>query len=200
MTSELDEDDQRIAETIARIERFGFTTVTIGTGECDVPGCTHTQPEPYTYAFSLGMIEHTLDEYVVFGLPAALVHHVLHAVCQVAIDEQPLAVGYEHRHSLPGGPIVTLLDVPDQWVQRDLHRVGSWLNVYGASTLPRFVQIFWADRNGHMPWDDGCDPHLPGAQPILADDPISIPKPPRNRSRHLRAVPNASRRSDRPEP
>lgn len=131
------------------------------------------------------MIEHRLDEHVVFGLPADRVHCVLHPICNAAIGGQPFAIGREHRHELPGGPVVALVPVPDRWVERDPGRIGSWFGVYDGPP-PRFVQIFWADRFGFMPWEAQCATSVVAAQPVLQDDPIRFPRPPRNRDRHWR--------------
>ncbi len=176
--------DEITAATIERIERFGFTATIVGTGECAVPGCT-CQPEPYPYAYSLGMCEHDRDEYVVFGVPSAHLDEVLHAICRAAIAGEPPQVGRDYRHTLPAGAVVSLVAVPDLWVRRDPGRVGSWINLYDAPP-PQFIQICWADRDGRLPWESGCDAAVIAAQPILADDALRIPRPPRHRSRHPR--------------
>ncbi len=184
MTTNPDDYDQLKTATIERIERFGFTATIVGTGECAVPGCT-CRPEPHPYAYSIGMCEHDHDEYVVFGVPIGQTDDVLHATCRATIDGNPPSVGRAHRYTLPAGPVVSLVAVPDLWVRRDPGRVGSWINVYDAPP-PRFIQICWADRNGHMPWDPGCDPAVAAVQPVLDDDALRIPRPPRHRSRHPR--------------
>ena len=181
---DLDGLDGLTREAIDRIDRFGFTAAIVGTGDCSVPGC-RCEPEPHPFAYSLGMVEHGLDEHVVFGLPSDRVHCVLHPVCKAALSGRPLAVGREHRHELTGGPIVSLVPVPERWIMRDPGRIGSWYCVYDEPPPP-FVQIFWADRDGHMPWEPECALGVARSQPVLADDPIRSPKPPRNRDRHWR--------------
>jgi hypothetical protein len=176
--------DQLRADTIDRIERYGYTATVVGTGECSVPGCT-CSPEPYPYAYSLGLCEHGHPELVVFGLPLTHVNTVMKPVFEAVRDGSPLAIGREHRHDLGGGPVVSLLPVPDLWVQRDPGRIGGWFDVY-RSAPPPFVQICWADRHGAMPWQPDCDREVSALQPILADDPLRYPRPPRNTARHRR--------------
>jgi hypothetical protein len=51
------------------------------------------------------------------------------------------------------------------------------------SALPPLLQICWADSDGLMPWEPECDPAVRDLQPLLDDDPLRYPKPPRNSSR-----------------
>lgn len=176
--------ERQYLETIDRIERFGYTAMVVGTGQCSVPGCD-CRPEPYPYAYSLGFVEHDHPELVAFGVPLSAVNDLMDPVMAGVRAGRPLAIGREHRHQLPDGPLVTLLPVPDLWVRRDPGRIGAWIDVFGPP-LPNFVQVCWSDVCGHLPWDDGCDPAVAAAQPILADDPIRYPRPPRNRTRHRR--------------
>ena len=48
--------DRLRAEARARIDRFGFTKLIVGTGECTVPGCD-CEPEPHSYTYTLGMCD-----------------------------------------------------------------------------------------------------------------------------------------------
>lgn len=172
-------------QTLDRIERYGYTAMVIGTGECSVPGCD-CRPEPYPYAYSLGFCGFDHPELVTLGLPLSAVNAVMDPIMAAARAGEPLAVGRDQRHELAGGgPVVSLVPVPDLWVRRDPGRIGAWIDVFGPP-LPSFVQLCWADRDGHLPWDERCDPAVAAAQPLLDDDPIRYPKPPRNRARHLR--------------
>lgn len=172
--------DQLRAETIERIDRYGYTATVVGTGECSVPGCT-CKPEPHPYSYSLGLCQHDHPELVVFGLPLAAVNAVMDPVFRAVRNGRPLEFGREHRHQVrAGGPVLSLVPVPALWVRRDPGRVGNWIDVYGFN-LPSFVQICWADRDGSMPWEPNCNPSVRELQPILADDPLRYPRPPRNR-------------------
>lgn len=176
--------EQQRAATIDRIRRFGYTANVIGTGECFVPGCG-CKPEPYPYAYSLGLCELDQPELVVFGLPLAGVNAAMDPVYAAARDGRPLAVGREHRHDVGNGRFLSLLAVPELWVRRDPGRIGGWFDIYGGP-MPTFVQICWADRDGAMPWEAECASQVTDLQPILADDALRYPRPPRNTARHKR--------------
>jgi hypothetical protein len=171
-------------EVIERIERYGYTATVVGSGECSVPGCT-CGPEPYPYAYSIGLCEHGHPELVVFGLPRSHVNSAMDPVFAAARGRAPLAVGRQHRHEFEGGRVLSLVAVPELWARRDPGRIGGWIDVY-RSALPPFLQICWADRDGLMPWEPGCDPAVRDLQPLLDDDPLRYPKPPRNSSRPRR--------------
>lgn len=179
--------DQLAADARRRIEQYGYTMNIVGTGECAVPGCT-CRPSPHPYAYSLGLVQYHHPEVVMFGVPRSHVNALADPVFEAAAAGRPLAVGREHRHVLPGGLPISLVPVPDQWVRRDLDRIGGWLNVYAEECLwvPPFLQICWPDHDGHMPWEPACDPHVTDVQPLLADDPLRYPKPSRRAGRHPR--------------
>lgn len=173
--------EQLHERTLERIERFGYTATLVGSGDCVVPGC-RCEPEPYPYAYSIGLCEHGHPELVVFGLDLPHVNAVMDPIVAAARAGSPLAVGPEHRHVFATVHEYCLVPVPDLWARRDPGRIGGWIDVY-RTALPPFLQIVWADHHGNMPWDDTCDPIVGAIQPILADDPLRYPKPPRNTAR-----------------
>ncbi len=179
--------DQLAADARRRIETYGYTMNVVGTGECAVPDCT-CGPSRYPFAYSLGLVQYDHPEVVMFGVPRSHVNMLADPVYEAAAAGRPLAVGREHRHVLPAGPPISLVPVPDRWVRRDLDRIGGWLNVYAETCvrLPSFVQICWPDDDGLMPWEPGCDLQVVAVQPLLADDPLRYPTPPRNVGRHRR--------------
>lgn len=173
-------------DLIDKIDRYGYSMIVVGTGECAVPGCT-CRPEPYPYAYSLGMGRYDHPEMVVFGLSLEYVNGVARPVYEAAAAGRPLAAGRELRHRLTNGAVISLVPVPELWLRRDVHRIGGWFDVFGAGgPLPTFVQICWADRFGAMPWERECDPRVAALQPLLADHPTKYPPPPRNIGRHRR--------------
>ena len=182
----LDPFDEMRADLIRLIDRHGYTTIVVGSGECSVPGC-NCEPEPHTYAYSLGVFDHDHPELVLFGMPLSHVNSLTDPVYAAAAAGTPLAVGREHRHTLDCGATISLVPVPELWLRRDPGRIGCWLDMYGAANgLPAFVQICWADGDGSMPWEASCQPAVAALQPVLADDPLRFPRPPRNRARHGR--------------
>lgn len=179
--------DELRADTVARIERYGYTMTVVGTGECEVPGCT-CGPEPYPYAYSLGFVKHSQPEVVMFGLPRSHVNTLARPVYEAVVAGRPFTVGRAHRHELASGAVISLVPVPDLWLRRDPGRVGGWLDVYAQDhhRLPAFTQICWADAAGSMPWESSCNSAVAAIQPVRADDPMRYPRPPRNTARHRR--------------
>lgn len=171
-------------ETAERIDRFGYTAMVVGTGDCTVPGCTCT-PSSHPYAYSLGFVEHDHPELVAFGVPLSHVNTLMDPLYEAVRSGSPPTVGREHRHRLTDGLVVSLIPVPDRWVHRDPGRIGAWVDLYGPP-LPPFVQVCWADHRGRLPWEPRCREEVVARQPILADDPIRYPRPPRNTARHRR--------------
>lgn len=179
--------DQLRADTLAKIGQHGYTMIVVGSGECAVPGCT-CSPEPYPYAYSLGLVDLGHPELVTFGVPLTHVNALARPVFEAVAAGRPLAVGREHRHELDDAPSISLVPVPDLWVQRDPGRVGGWFDIYSTpdAGIPSFVQVCWSDATGAMPWERGCDRRVAELQPVLEDDPVRYPSPPRNSSRHRR--------------
>ncbi|MEM1332458.1 MAG: DUF4262 domain-containing protein [Actinomycetota bacterium] len=163
------------AETRQRIQRYGFTKLIIGTGECSIPGCD-CEPDLHPYAYTLGMHRHDSHEFVTFGLPLSKVSAVVDPVCKMTLDGLPLAVGRDHRFHLSDDLVVSLVDVPDLWVEHDPGRVGAWFDLYEPQ-FPTFVQIFWGDEQGRMPWEPACNPAVATMQPMLFEDAMSVPPP-----------------------
>ncbi len=176
--------EQLRRDTIGRIDQHGYTAIVVGTGDCAVPGCT-CGPSPCPYAYSLGFCEHGHPEIVTFGLTLSAVNAVMNPVFEAVRAGTPLAVGRQHRHEPYGRreKAISLVPVPDLWLRRDPGRIGAWIEIFG-SPLPEMVQVCWSDRRGRLPWESGCDPTVIAAQPLLADDPLRYPTPPRNRARH----------------
>ncbi len=186
-TPSRDSYDHDCRDLLGKIDHYGYTVIVVGTGECSVPGCT-CPPDPYPYAYSLGMFQYDdHPEVVVFGLPLSHVNAVVDPVYEAAAAGRPLAVGREHRHRLASGASFSLLPVPGLWVRRDPGRIGWWFNLFGGHPVgPPFVQVCWADRHGRMPWDIECELGVAHAQPVLEHNSLRYPRPPRQAGRHNR--------------
>lgn len=173
------------ADVAARIMRYGYTTIVVGTGECSVPGCT-CPPSRYPYAYSLGLHRHDHPEIVMFGVPLAGASELAGSVFDAIQDGHPFPIGREFRTPLRDRLSISLDPVPARWVERDPGRVGQWFAHFGERRMPEFVQVVWSDLRGRMPWDVDADPLVRSMQPLLADDPIRVPEPPRHTTRHRR--------------
>ncbi len=100
--------------------------------------------------------------------------HQVAGRCDRAMRGRPVPIGPEIRQWIGGGVIVSLVPVPDLWVEHDPGRVGAWFDLFDPA-VPRFVQIFWADEAGRMPWEPTCNPAVAAMQPKLFEDPTSVP-------------------------
>jgi hypothetical protein len=72
------------------------------------------------------------------------------------------------------------MPVPDRWLERDPSRIAQWFSHFGYQRAPRLLQAVWADPSGMMPWEYDIRPAAFNQQPVLVEDPIRFPTPPRN--------------------
>jgi len=162
----------RIASGIAC---HGFFVVSVGSGSCDVPGCT-CAIEPQSWCYTVGLCELQHPELVVVGLPPDAAHHVMTWTYEQARSGRPLESGIEYELDHVG---VKLVEVPDTWLAADSSRMTLWLQHYGPGRttlgLPRVMQALWADADGLFPDDPACDPAVREMQPVLAAAPVAFP-------------------------
>lgn len=170
-------------DTERRILQFGYTMLGIGYGSCAIPGCSCNEgPSAQPYAYSFGLWKHDHPEIVMFGVPMSHVNDVSNLVYNRLLDGDPLPVGREHLHRVPGGPLIALEHVPPGRIRRDPGRIAGWLDHFGqrVDRRPAMLQALWGDRDDVMPWEDGFDPEVAALQPLLVDDPINVPPRPRS--------------------
>ncbi len=158
------------------IARRGFFIVSVGSGDCSVPGCTCApEPQPWCYTIGLNDIQH--PELVVMGLPPDAAHHVMTWAYERARVGKPLEPRVEYVLDHVG---VKLVEVPVDWLITDPSRMGMWFQHYapGRTTLPapEIAQLLWADADGFFPDDAACNPDIKELQPVLVADPIAFPR------------------------
>jgi hypothetical protein len=173
--------DEQMFAMAHRIERFGFTTMAVNTGECSVPGCSSPAHSGPTWTYSIGMLEHNHPEIVVVGAPLALGYQLIDAAFEWHHAGMSLPFG---RDGLLGafGVMFTTVPVPDRcWLESDL--MAYWHNYYGSIGWPDLgvvddavVQLVIADEMGRFPWVDGCDAALVERQPVIEDDDSAWPR------------------------
>lgn len=166
--------DEQLFDMAHRIARFGFTTMSVNTGECSVPGCTGTEHPGPTWTYSIGMLEHNHPEVVVVGALPAEAYPLIDLAFEWHHLGLSLPSGRNDRTTVLGATITTV-PVPDPtWLDTNL--MAFWHNYYvaGWPDLGSFdasvVQLVVADDMGRFPWDDGCDNTLVERQPIIEDD------------------------------
>ena len=157
------------------IARHGFFVVSVGSGTCDVSGCT-CAAEPLSWCYTIGLYELQHPELVAVGLPPDAAHHVMSWTYERARIGKPLDYGVNYELDHVG---VKLVEVPGDWLAADSSRMTLWLQHYGPGrttlAFPQVAQLLWADADGRFPDDPECDPAISTLQPLLASDPIAFP-------------------------
>ena len=118
------------------------------------------------FAYTIGLYaRYKQPEVVVFGLRK----EDLHAVCNTYGDrikngEPPAPEPYLETNSVLESVEPDLLD--------EYFGTGRWF--YRGRDFP-VLQLVWSDAGGLFPWDEGCDPVVVRAQPILRSRSRDVP-------------------------
>ena len=104
-----------------------------------------------------------------------------------------MEVGPHVRHHIHDDLTIALMPVPDKWLQRDPSRMAAWFGHFGDVQSPSVLQAVWADSDGMMPWEHTIRPACFSQQPVLLEDPIRFPSPPRD-NRQLGRMPKRRKR------
>jgi hypothetical protein len=161
---------------IARaIATRGLAVLSVGSGECSVPGC-RCEPEPVPWSYTIGLVERRHPEVVTLGLPPRAAVAALNWVHDRDVAGRRIEPGVIERFN---GVPVTLVPVPPEWVMSEDDPMGQWFAHYsvGRSALqpPAVLQLLWADRNGLLPGELGCQRTIDELQPRLDVDPLWTP-------------------------
>src|SRR5215204_4600967 len=112
-------------------------------------------PKPLApFGYSIGMAEHGLPEFIIFGLRQDQAHAVVSNAVSEMRDNLKAAPADGHvTNELASVPMI-YRDVPAEDAAKE-HTVQAEVR-YGRA-VP-VVQIVWPDRDGKFPWEPGCDP------------------------------------------
>ena len=178
--------DQFMHDMAATIQRAGFIAVGIGLGQCDVPGC-HCARQTDQWIYTVGLVESGLPELVMVGAVPPDAQQLVANLARQLLAGGQLRYG-EPLHDLHQPYILQPLN--EQWFTHDPSRMALWVEHYGTGGhghVPQLVQVIWADNDGRFPGDPLCARACAQSQILLADDPISFPRPfnrAQRRSRH----------------
>ncbi|MER7955251.1 DUF4262 domain-containing protein [Streptomyces sp. NPDC096030] len=144
-----EERERRIAQNV---EDFGWHAM--GVAGDDAPG---------DWGYSIGLW-HTLrsPEVSVFGLPPETAMRVANAAGAAIRDGEPLDPD-QRRGDILNGYDVVVRPVHPSWYRNFF---GAGLDFYRSSPLP-VTQLFWPDKAGLFPWEDGTDERFRASQPLL---------------------------------
>lgn len=166
----------------------GLAVIPVGYGDCAVSGCcAPSAAHPWTYTVGLTELDH--PELVLFGLHPHNAHHAFTALHEAIEDGElpPRDVPF-----VIDGVRVKLVAVPQDWIETDTARMAMWFSCYDDGSdrsRPEVLQLLWPDPEGVLPDEPGCAPDVILAQPLLAEDPYSVPVRPNRaarRGRHRR--------------
>ena len=174
--------DRSFLDEAARIDRYGYINLPVDYGGCSYPGCTcGSASGPYPWTYTVGFHRIGQPELVMMGLPVIHVNCVSAAVYEAALFDDPMTIGPNARHRIHHKLTIALMPVPNKWLERDRTRMAAWFNHFGDDARPQVLQAVWADAAGRMPWEHDVPSPEFRQQPVLLEDPISFPTPPRNR-------------------
>ncbi|WP_369243622.1 DUF4262 domain-containing protein [Streptomyces sp. R41] len=123
---------------------------------------------PAGWAYSIGLW-HTLrsPEICVFGLAVDTMMPLINAAGDAVVNGPPLMPDQRRNDIFDHVPAV-IRPVHESWCTDFF---GAGLDFYQVSPLP-VAQLFWPDREGCFPWEDGAADYCRDNQPLLW-----IPKP-----------------------
>lgn len=166
---DFDADPHQVRWMASVIHRFGIAVLSVGSGECSVPGCV-CEPEPMPWSYTVGFAERDHPEVVTFGLTPSDANDVLNLVRHCEVEGHAARVG---DPAIFGGRRVRFDDVPDEWVlHEEVDPMGRWFAHYGPGrselVWPGVLQLVWADDRGRFPDEPRCSADVVAAQPFGA--------------------------------
>ena len=165
--------DEELFDLAYKIERHGFTMISVNTGECAAPGCTGEHVAGPTWTYSIGLLEHAHPELVVLG-DARRGFELITRVFELHHDGLSLPLGRGAGAPL-GDVLVNTIPVPDPcWLDTSI--IAYWHAYYSAIGWPHIggdaavLQLVIADDAGRFRWHEGCDVDVVREQTIIEDD------------------------------
>ncbi|POX45689.1 DUF4262 domain-containing protein [Streptomyces sp. Ru72] len=145
-----EERDNRIAQSVID---FGWHVMGVGAGD----------DAPADWAYSIGLW-HTLrsPEVCVFGLRIEVGMPVVNAAGAGIRGGLPLEPD-QRRGDVLNGYDVAVRPVHPSWYWDFF---GAGIDFYQAPPLP-VTQLFWPDKAGRFPWEEGVDDYCRTSQPLL---------------------------------
>lgn len=117
----------------------------------------HGEPYRPAYSYTVGLTDHGLPELVVTGLPLKRAADVLGGAAMDVLEGALLVPG--ERVRMAGGPGVEIVQVAEPGAHLDVAA-----GLFGRQLVA--LQLVYADRRGHLPWDKRFRGGR-GGQPVL---------------------------------
>ncbi|KDN84886.1 DUF4262 domain-containing protein [Kitasatospora cheerisanensis] len=119
---------------------------------------------PGDWSYSIGLW-HTLrsPEVSIFGIPSQTGMRIVNVLAREIRAGHPLEPDQRRDDVLGGGFSVAIRPVHPSWY---LCFFGAGVDFYQRPPLP-ITQMFWPDKQGRFPWDEGVEATCRAAQPLL---------------------------------
>ena len=129
---------------------------------CHIVGITDADP---AFAFSIGLyLNYRHPKLIIFGLPSDDAQAVINHVRDHVSDGRKFADG-DICDDLFTDCKICFWQVPFE-SYREYLGIARWF--YGKSGLVfPCLQMIWQDANQRFPWEQGCEPYVIKAQPLL---------------------------------
>ena len=116
-----------------------------------------------SWAYSIGL-RHTygVPELALFGLSLPNMAAIINEIGRLIADGTTVAAGDQIDGVSPC--TFTIRPVHDSWRATSLFTTSD--TIYGY-LRPSYLQVFWPDRQGILPWEPGFEPGFDGLQPLL---------------------------------
>lgn len=119
--------------------------------------------EGYTCAYTVGLSEKGLPEFVIFGLEPKAAAQILTGVAKRALNGEVFVSGGRYPDILRSAGCEALSVAPEYYDQ--VLRMANELSPHGA--IDTAIQLVWSDEAGRFPGDAGFDDRLFELQPLL---------------------------------
>ncbi|MCM2425201.1 DUF4262 domain-containing protein [Streptomyces sp. RKAG337] len=145
--------DERDRQVASSVSDFGWHVMGVGA----------QNETPADWAYSIGLW-HTLrsPEVCVFGLRVETMMRIVNTAGAAIRDGHPLAPD-QRRDDILNDLDVAIRPVDSSWYQDFF---GAGIDFYQAPPLP-VTQLFWPDKAGRFPWEDGVEDYCRTSQPLL---------------------------------
>lgn len=147
MTPVADPVEERL---LSDVQTFGWHVVRV-LSEGETPGWAYTVGLSKTFGH---------PEIVLFGLPPTVAHIVLNTAGTAVAHGTTFALDTPYDDFLEEYACV-FRPVQERWTGPFV----SWTRALGAS--PSVLQLFWPDRDHHLPWEADAPTWLQVSQPLL---------------------------------
>lgn len=159
--SHLNDDEQAILNDI---EDYGWHSVGVFDPDSDWPN----------FLYSVGFTQ-TLNapEFIVYGLPHDVMHHMLWEVFRQIQNGADVKDGSEWPELLSGDYICISKNVPnDQIEEAEITSANWYWRHQGRTGAAPLCQLVWpATKTFHYPWQKDCPADVIQAQPLLFEPP-----------------------------